>query len=215
MNRQILMGAAALLMLGAGAAHAEDFTPKVKGQVMVNFRVTDVSPDANDAITTAAGGATGLHVNVSDSYVPTLGIAYFLSDNVALDLTLGTSNHTVKAVGTGTNITVHKTWVVPPVLTLQYHFAPKARFSPYVGAGVNAMIFYNDKDQNGFTVKLKNGVGAALQAGADWAIQGPWSANVDVKKVFFSTDANINSGALKSSVNLDPWVISVGVGRKF
>jgi len=98
MNRQILMGAAALLMLGAGAAHAEDFTPKVKGQVMVNFRVTDVSPDANDAITTAAGGATGLHVNVSDSYVPTLGIAYFLSDNVALDLTLGTSNHTVKAV---------------------------------------------------------------------------------------------------------------------
>ena len=29
------------------------------------------------------------------------------------------------------------------------------------------------------------------------------------------TDADINDGALKSDVNLDPWVVSVGFGRKF
>ena len=46
-------------------------------------------------------------------------------------------------------------------------------------------------------------------------IQGPWSLNVDVKKVWFETDAKINDGALKSSVNLDPWVVSLGVSRKF
>ena len=28
-------------------------------------------------------------------------------------------------------------------------------------------------------------------------------------------DADINDGALKSDVNLDPWVVSVGFGRKF
>ena len=64
-------------------------------------------------------------------------------------------------------------------------------------------------------VDLDNGFGYALQAGVDIAIKGDWSANLDVKKVFFETDANINSGTLKSTVALDPWVVSVGLGRKF
>jgi outer membrane protein len=36
-----------------------------------------------------------------------------------------------------------------------------------------------------------------------------------VKKVFFDTNASINGGTLKSKVNLDPWVVSAGVGYKF
>ena len=56
---------------------------------------------------------------------------------------------------------------------------------------------------------------AALQAGVDVALQGPWSANLDVKKMFFETDASINGGALKSKVKLDPWVVSAGFGYKF
>jgi outer membrane protein len=39
--------------------------------------------------------------------------------------------------------------------------------------------------------------------------------NLDVKKVWFNTEASVNDGALKSSVDLDPWVASVGVSRKF
>ena len=92
---------------------------------------------------------------------------------------------------------------------------PAARFSPYVGAGINFMLFYSGEDKNGFTVDLDNGVGYALQAGVDVAIQGPWSANLDVKKVWFETDAKINGGALTSKVQLDPVVASVGLSRKF
>ena len=33
--------------------------------------------------------------------------------------------------------------------------------------------------------------------------------------LYFFTDADINNGALKSDVNIDPWVVSVGLGRKF
>ena len=77
------------------------------------------------------------------------------------------------------------------------------------------MIFFEGQNQSGFDVELENGVGYALQAGADIGIRGPWSANIDVKKVFFNTNAEINGGALRSSVDLDPWVISIGVGRKF
>ena len=60
-----------------------------------------------------------------------------------------------------------------------------------------------------------DGFGYALQAGVDVALEGPWSANLDVKKVFVETDASINGGALKSKVKLDPWVVSAGFGYKF
>lgn len=212
---KIALMAAATAVALAGAARAEDFQPKQKGLIMVNMRVTDVAPDAGDAIKTAAGAATGLHADVKEDVMPTLGIAYFLTDNVAVDLTLGTTKHEVKAVGPGTNVKVHETWVLPPVVALQYHFAPTARISPYVGAGLNYMLFYSGKDANGFKVKLKDGVGYALQAGVDVATKDRWSVNLDVKKVFFDTRATINGGALTSKVRLDPWVVSAGLGYKF
>ena len=115
----------------------------------------------------------------------------------------------------GTDVLVHTAWVLPPVVTLQYHPLPAARVSPYVGAGVNYMLFYSSKDKNGFTVKLDDGFGYALQAGVNVKLKGPWLLNADVKKVWFNTDAKINGGALKSSVDLDPLVSSIGVSRKF
>jgi outer membrane protein len=147
--------------------------------------------------------------------MPTIGLSYFLTDNWAVEVIAGTTKHTVKAVGAASSTPVKDTWVLPPVVAVQYHFAPKAKVSPYVGAGVNAMIFYGGKNRNGFDVHLNDGFGGAVQAGVDVALQGRWSANFDVKKVFFNTHAKINNGALYSDVRLDPLVASVGVGYKF
>ena len=77
------------------------------------------------------------------------------------------------------------------------------------------MLFYSGKDKNGFKVKVDNGLGYALQAGADIPVAEKYLINIDVKKVFFETDAKINYGALESSVTLDPIVASVGVTRVF
>lgn len=211
--RYALAGVAALAL--AGTAQAQEFQPKEKGLLMLNVRATGVMTDADDPILTAAGAATGLNVNVKDDVMPTIGLTYFLTDNVAVEVIAGTTRHEIRAEGPGVDVEVHKTWVLPPVVSLQYHFAPAAKVSPYVGAGVNYMIFYSGEDQNGFDVELDNGFGLALQVGVDVALQGPWSANLDVKKVFFETDANINNGALKSDVKLDPWVVSAGFGYKF
>lgn len=209
-----LLAAGAALAL-TGAAQAQDFQPKQKGLLMLNVRASAIAPHGDDPILTAAGAATGLSAHVKDDYKPSIGLSYFLSDHVAVEVIATTSEHVVRAVGPATDVTVHKTWVLPPVVSLQYHFAPAAKVSPYVGAGVNYMLFHSGKDRNGFTVKLDDGFGYALQAGVDVAISGPWSANLDVKKVFFETDAKINGGTLKSKVNLDPWVLSAGVGYKF
>jgi outer membrane protein len=186
-----------------------------KGDFLLTGRVTDIFSQADNAITTAAGADSGLKVDVGDSVMPTLGFTYFLTDHLAVEAILGTTRHEIRAQGGAINVAVHETWVLPPVVTLQYRPLTQGRFSPYVGAGVNYMLFYNGKDKNNFKVDLKDGFGHALQAGADIGIQGPWSLNLDVKKVWFNTDASINEGALKSSVDLDPWVASVGVSRKF
>ena len=205
----------ALASLAAGTASTQDWQVARKGDWIVTGRITDVSSSADDAITTQAGAASGLHVDVGNSVMPTLGFTCFLSDHISVEAILGATHHEIRAKGGTTDVAVHETWVLPPVVTLQYRPAPEARVSPYVGAGLNYMVFFDGKDRNGFDVKLDDGLGYALQAGADVAVRGPWTINLDVKTIWFDTEASITSAALKSDVNLDPWVISVGVGRKF
>lgn len=202
----------------AGAAAAQttpEWTPPRAGDWLVAGRVSNVSSRTDAAITTAAGAASGLNVDVGDSTMPTLGFTYFITDHWAVEGILGTTKHEIRAQGGATDVAVHETWVLPPVVTLQYRPLTSGRFSPYVGAGVNAMIFYGGDDRNGFKVDLEDSLGLAAQAGADIGLTGPWSLNLDVKKVWVSTDASINAGALKSNVDLDPWVVSIGVARKF
>ena len=185
------------------------------GEWLISARVSNVSSGADDAILTAAGADSGLDVDVGDSTMPTLGFTYFLTDHFAVEAILGTTRHEIRAQGGATDVAVHETWVLPPVVTLQYRPMPEARVSPYVGAGVNYMMFFEGEDRNGFEVELEDGFGYALQAGADVALTGPWTLNLDVKRVWFDTEATINGGALEADVGLDPWVVSLGVGRKF
>lgn len=209
------MLAAAAALVAAQTANADEVgVGKHAGAIIINARATDVDPVGRSPILTAAGTPTGLSTSVDSSVVPSLGISYFFSDHLAAELILATSKHTISAVG-ATSTTVHKTWVLPPTVTLQYHLAPHSAFSPYVGAGLNYMFFYSGRDYNGFTVRPHDGVGEAVQVGADIAINRRANVNLDLKKIFFRTDAAINRGALRSHVQIDPWVMSAGLGLKF
>ncbi|HRJ64986.1 OmpW/AlkL family protein [Brevundimonas sp. UBA2416] len=222
MKRNMRLAAAvAVMTLATGVASsamaqsANDWQVARQGDWIVTGRITDVSSSADDSIFTSGGVDTGLNVDVGNSIMPTLGFTYFLTDNISVEAILGTTQHEIRAQGGATDVAVHETWVLPPVVTLQYRPMPEARVSPYVGAGINYMLFYSGEDKNGFTVDLEDGFGYALQAGADVALTGPWTLNLDVKKVWFETEATVNGGALTSDVNLDPWVVSLGIGRKF
>ena len=105
--RFALAGVAALAL--AGTAQAQDFQPKEKGTLMLNTRITSVAPDQKDPIVTAAGAATGLNAEVGDDVMPTIGLSYFLTDNVAVEVIAGTTKHDVKAKGGATDVLVHQT----------------------------------------------------------------------------------------------------------
>jgi outer membrane protein len=97
-----------------------------------------------------------------------------LTNNFGVELIAATTKHSISGT-TGTTGTIGKlasTWVLPPTLTLQYHFAPEAKVRPYVGAGVNWTLFYKEKASNGLeaavgqtNVNLSSSFGWAAQAG--------------------------------------------------
>lgn len=214
-NQFTLALAGVAVLASAAAAHAEDFTPKAAGMVVLDIRLSDVAPVGSDPVTTLVGASTGLKAKVTDSVMPTIGVTYFFTPNWAVEAIAGTTDHTIKATGGATNVEVRDTWVLPPVVALQYHFAPTAQISPYVGAGANYMLFYSGKNKNGFQFKVDDGFGEALQMGVDVAVMGRWTLNADLKKIFFQTKANDAKDSLKATVNLDPWVASVGFGYRF
>jgi outer membrane protein len=186
----------------------QGFSGKSAGDIMVRARAIGVIPD-EDASTSIGG-----NVSVSNDWVPEVDISYFVTDNIALELIAATTRHDVSHTAAGS---LGKVSLLPPTLTLQYHFLPKARFSPYLGAGVNYTVFYNeDAPGGGITaIDYDDSFGWALQAGVDYALTDNWYLNADVKKIFLSTDVSINNGAVTANVDLDPWVVGFGVGYKF
>ena len=78
----LALGAA--LAIAAPAA-AQDFRPKEKGLLMLNARISGVLTDAEDPIRTAGGADSGLKAKVGDDVMPTLGLTYFLTDNLAIE----------------------------------------------------------------------------------------------------------------------------------
>src|SRR5690606_8449724 len=119
-----------------------------------------------------------------DSVIPELDISYYFTDNIAAELILGTTNARIGTDGLG-DIPVGKTWLLPPTLTLQYHFTDFGAFKPYVGAGVNYSMFYNQSERDGFSnLDVDNAFGVALQVGFDYMLDEHWGLNFDVKKIF-------------------------------
>lgn len=180
-----------------------------EGDWLLRARAIYFSPDESATVTTLGGG-----VDATDTIVPELDISYFLTDSVALELIAATTNHDVMATAGGQDL--GDVWVLPPTLTLQYHFVNESAFKPYVGAGVNYTIFYGAESGRSITsIDYGNSFGPALQAGIDYKINDTYSLNFDVKKVWVNSDVKINGGNIRADVDLDPWVVGVGVGYTF
>jgi outer membrane protein len=189
------------------SATAADSVIRSDKNWMVRVRALGVLPDESADLN--IGGS----VNIDDSVVPELDITYFFDKNWATELVLGVTPHSGKT--TPSNIDLGSVWLLPPTLTLQYHFELENKWKPYVGAGVNYTHFFGvDKGPTITSISYDDSFGPALQAGIDVPIKDNWYFNLDVKKVWISTDVRVN-GAVTGSVDIDPWLVGVGVGYRF
>lgn len=188
---------------GFASTHAE----AAQGDVIVRLRGIVVAPDVS-----STGTLSTIHSGVDTTAVPELDFTYMFTDSFGAELILATSRHGV----TSDLGNLGKVSVLPPTLTLQYHFNDAGRIRPYIGAGINYTLFYhNSLAVGGQGVDITNhSFGPALQAGVDFAVSDAWFVNLDVKKVWIRTDASLGGTDL-GRLRIDPWIVGFGVGRRF
>lgn len=202
--KNLLLTTAAVLCMLPTLASAE------AGEWIARGRMLTVVPQEDSSIS-----AIGGHAALETGYAPELDFSYFFTNNIAAELILATVNHDVKAKGTALgDVPLGDVWLLPPTLTVQYHFTPDATFRPYVGAGVNYTIFWGEDKGAATSIDYDNNFGVALQAGADYMINENWGLNLDVKRLWLNTDVTVN-GAVNADVDIDPWIIGVGVAYHF
>lgn len=217
MMRSLLISTT-ILMAGTDMAMA------AQGDWLVRLRGIVVAPTENSSAVT---GIPGSEVGVENAVVPELDFTYFLTDNIAAELILATSPHDIAGEGSIAGLDeIAEVMVLPPTLTLQYHFLPNGDFiRPYAGVGINYSIFYSQDSTaslenalGGATdVDLDDSVGVAFQLGADFPINDRWFLNADVKYIQIDTEATLTTGSdvRTVEVDLDPIVAGVGVGFRF
>ncbi|CAN7432817.1 OmpW family protein [Rhizobium sp. LjRoot30] len=224
MGRAVAL-AAGLMLLGNQALAADleermappEATADLAAQSPWQIRVRALGVITEDS--GFVNGIAGSDLSYSNTVVPELDISYFFTDNIAAELILGTTYANVKADGAIAGLgKVGKTWLLPPTLTLQYHFTDFGAFKPYVGAGVNYTLFYNQSGSGAFSnLDVENKLGGALQVGFDYMIDDHWGVNFDVKKLFLEPKwkVDLNGTSLFGKAKLNPWLIGAGVTYRF
>ncbi len=217
--------AAGLVVAGCGAATAADVAattaPAAPADAFNTQSPWQIRLRALGVITNDSGrvdGIAGSGLSSSNSVIPEFDVSYFFTENIAAELILGTTYSKIYGKGSIAGLgEVGKTWLLPPTLTLQYHFTDFGAFKPYVGAGVNYTVFYNQSGKSAESLDVKNTFGVALQAGFDYMFDKHWGANVDVKKIFLRPDfdATVGGANVSGKAKLDPWLVGAGITYRF
>ncbi|WP_267395121.1 MULTISPECIES: OmpW family outer membrane protein [unclassified Sphingomonas] len=192
------------------------------GDVLLRARAILVAPNEHSGSVLPA--FPGERVKVDDSAMPEVDATYMATNNVGFELIASTTKHSASGI-TGTTGGIGKlasTWVLPPTLTAQYHFAPGKHIRPYVGAGINYTIFWNEKASDGLEaavgrtrVHMDDSFGWAAQAGIDVDITPKVFLNLDLKYIDIDTKVRLDTtsaGTQRVKLGLDPLVFGAGLG---
>lgn len=229
-----------LLVLALVATFAPMVAQAEAGDWVVRARAVSVSPNEDSSLGKYVNDINpaflnrGAELSVDSNVIPELDISYYFTKNIAAELilALGTKHDvSIKGSGAGDAVKNQKLGSVdmlPPTLTLQWHFNPDQMIDPYVGAGVNYTVAL---DRNlsfsqalpGNDIRIsKDSWGWALQAGVDINLKDGWLINADVKYLDMNTNVEAKLGANNTGpwtkiddLDINPWVFGLGVGKKF
>ncbi|MBI1365147.1 MAG: outer membrane beta-barrel protein [Alphaproteobacteria bacterium] len=213
----------AAALIAAAVTPAATPAAAEQGDWLVRLRGIVVAPTEKSGAVLPAF-PTG-KVSVDNAYAPELDFTYFLTNHIGAELILATTRHDINGAGALSGLgRIADARVLPPTLTVQYHFLPQERVRPYVGVGLNYTIFYDEGATAALTgalgpttVGLRDSVGYAFQAGVDIDITKRFFFNADVKYIDINTRATLDSGGTINRVHVDlnPIVAGVGVGMRF
>lgn len=208
------------------------------GDFVIRGGATMVSPDSGKAgvYVEALGGNTPLSVSVEDDTQLGLNFVYFFDSNWAIEVLAATPfTHEVKihdpqgisedVLGADVDgATLAEVTHLPPTISALYYFDTGTKFLPYVGAGLNYTIFFDEEFKSGpeslgfNDLELDGSLGFAVQVGADYQLNEKWHVNASVRYIDIATEAKFKVGDSitgSSDIDVDPMVYSVMLGYKF
>lgn len=176
------------------------------GDWLLKGGLTYVNPKSNNGDV-----LNGTRVDIGNNTRPSFSVTYMATRNIGVEL-LGAFpfKHDISLSGMGN---IGETKHLPPTLSVQWHFLPESRVQPYVGVGLNYTTFFDTKSRVG-KLKIDDSWGLAAQVGMDIKLNERWFMNADVRYIDISSDVKLN-GQRIGKVEVDPWVVTVGVGYRF
>ncbi len=189
------------------------------GDVIFRAGAAVVAPNESSDDVLGAG-----EFSIDDNTQLGLNFTYMVTDNFGVELLAATPfQHDVSLAGVGK---IAEVTHLPPTVMLQYYF-DVGPLRPYVGAGLNATIFFDEefnstaKGVGLSNLDLDSSFGVAAQVGVDYQLNQNWLLNASVWYLDIGTDVNFDAtdmGVTTSySINtdIDPWVYMLSVGYKF
>lgn len=221
------------------------------GNMFIKGGIATVDPQetSSDIIinSPALGPATGAQVGLNSDTQLGLVFTYMATDRVGIELLAATPfKHDISGAGAIAGVgKLGDTQHLPPTLSVQYYLAePDAKFQPYVGAGINYTIFFNEGTTQTLTdsigaladiaagaptgvvatstkLDIEDSIGASVQAGFNYEVTDNMGLTGAVWWINIDADAEItaetNAGQVKANVNVevDPLVYMLGAYYKF
>ena len=200
---------AAALALAAMPAFAQS-----AGHWTVGIGAHNVAPKSDNGTLTATP-LGNLSMDVGSNARPTVTAEYFIKDNLGIEVLAALPfRHDIDIEGVGK---VGSTKHLPPVVSLQYHFANHSKATPFVGIGLNYTTFFSEDTTGalaGTRLKLDDSWGLAAHVGVDFKIGERGALRLDARWADIDSDVSVN-GVDIGTANIDPLVYGVAWVTKF
>jgi outer membrane protein len=188
------------------AAHAE------AGDWLFRAGLSQVNPKSQNLDVSNLQEAANSYLVVDSDISPTFNVTYMITDHIGTELLAAWPfTHGIDLKNSGSVVSrVGHVDVLPPTLSLQWHFNPNGAFRPYIGAGLNYTLFSGETARgalSGAKFQLEDSWGVAGDVGVDIGVSRNWFVNLDVRYIDMSSTLKVTSydPEIEGLVHRRPW----------
>ena len=206
-----------LLLLAAALGVAAPAAAQSRGDWTLGFGLHNVDPKSDNGNLDATALELGVlpPTRIGASVRPTITFEYFVADNLGVEVLAALPfEHDISIQGIGK---VGSTKHLPPVVSLQYHFANRSKVTPFAGLGLNYTTFFSEATTgalSGTELKLDDSWGIAARVGVDFALSERSALRLDARWIDISSDVSVNGVAI-GKAEIDPLAYGLGLVVKF
>lgn len=231
----LLLCCGGLLAANAQALEAGDWVLRL-GATQVEPREDSDDLRANGEVLLLGGGplsgpGQSSSVGIDNDIQLGITIEYMLDSRWGIELLAATPfEHTATGRGAIQGLKIAEFKHLPPTLMAVYHIVAMGNFQPYVGAGLNyTLIFDEDLTSDadaafaglgltGGKMSLDDSLGVSFQLGADYHLNDNWLINASARWIDIDSEAEIrfdDGTKLTTDIEVDPFVYTLSVGYTF